>query len=139
MKSKKIQKPTPLELRQLNCYLYMQDWHFEKLITSNCIEIGKKIIAWEKDQNGEDKPLTATIYGLEGVRPLDNQLLICNFFVHYQSRVYQFHAIDRAVERLTLLEKQHAWNEYDLELWRERNEKRKKKKKVKVVALRDAA
>ena len=116
-------KPTKDELKKLGNYFYLPDWQFGTLIGNKCTEISKTIIKWKKGDNQE-----AIIYGLKAIRIDTQKGCIANFFVHYESRVYQCYYIENAVEIIRLLKKDLEYDEYEHKLWQQRNEAREKAK-----------
>lgn len=124
-------KLTKHEVLRLKKFFYLPDWQFDVIIRDKCTIISESIITW--NSNGNSK--IATIYGLNAIRKDTHQSCIANFFVHYESQVYQYWLIEQALDMVKLISKKNKLDQYEEKLWKMREEERRKRKvkKLKVV------
>jgi hypothetical protein len=117
-------KPTTQERQKLENYFYLPNWQFDSLIGNKCTIISSRIIQWTKEDSEY-----AHIYGLRAVFTDSGKQCFANFFVHYQSQVYQFMEIYEAIAMIELIKKDTLYDEHAAKVWQKKYDERQKKKK----------
>lgn len=94
---------TKEEHAQLNCYFFLEDWHFDTLFIKNehITKIDEITINYEPFKQVQ-------IYGLKAVIKETGQSCIANFFLRADGEVYQSKALEGLIYIVGLLRK---WEE----------------------------
>lgn len=115
MKSRNSEKLVPPQLNSaeteiLSTSFIMANWEFEQLFLNNCIRIGHRILAWEKQEGTKtEKCIDVCIYGIQAKYPSVKYPIITKFYIHYDSkyRVYQRQSLEDATRLVDLIQKQY--------------------------------
>lgn len=98
-------------------YFHLLGWQFDEIIKVNCTKMTTHWI--ESDEY-------AVIYGLKAIKADTKESCIANYFVRYESRLYQASCLETILSIVKALKVEAKVSEYWSNFYKKRNEEREK-------------